>query len=79
MSHTPHTLAEEFPAYASKIHALRASDAHFARIHAAYDEVNTAVSHAESRIMPTDDAHLEQLRRQRMKLKDDIWLMLRNA
>jgi len=32
MTHTPHELAEEFPDHAQKIHELKVSDAHFARL-----------------------------------------------
>lgn len=76
MSHTPHELAEEFPAHIDRIHALRVSDAHFARLHDTYHEVNRAVHRAETMIEPTSDDHLVQMRRERMRLKDQIHAML---
>lgn len=79
MANIPHELAEEFPADAARIHALKASDAHFARLVDEYHEVNRAVHGAESRAEPTDDAREEELRRHRLALKDQIWQMLRAA
>lgn len=76
MSHTPHELAEEFPDHKEAISALNASDAHFAKMTDAYHEVNRAVHRAETNVEPTDDAHMQQMRRERMTLKDQIWAAL---
>lgn len=79
MSHTPHELADEFPAHVAQMRALRGSDAHFARLYETYHEVNRAVHRAETDVEPTDDETMERMRRQRMKLKDEIWAILRAA
>ncbi len=76
MSHTPHELAEEFPDKAERIHALKKSDPHFAKLVDEYHEVNRAVHRAETNIEPTDDLHEDQLRKQRLVLKDQIWKIL---
>ncbi|MBU2993918.1 YdcH family protein [Octadecabacter sp. 1_MG-2023] len=76
MSHTPHELHEEFPEFGDKISALKQSDAHFAKLSEAYHEVNRAVHRAETDIEPTDDAHMQQMRKERMKLKDEIFAAL---
>ena len=76
MSHTPHELLEEFPDKADKIHALKTSDAHFAKLADEYHSVNRAVHRAETDVEPTDDAHMQEMRKQRMMLKDQIWSML---
>jgi uncharacterized protein YdcH (DUF465 family) len=72
MSHTPHELAEEFPEHKEKIHDLKASDAHFAKLFDKYHEVNRAVHRMETRIEPVTDEIEEQTRRERMVLKDQI-------
>ena len=79
MANTPHELHEEFPAEAAKIHALKQSNAHFAKLSDEYHEVNRAVHAAETLTVPTDSAHEEQLRRKRAALKDEIWTMLKSA
>jgi len=79
MSHTPHELAEEFPDKVDAIHALKESDAHFARLFDDYHTVNRAVHRAETGVEPTDDHHATDLRKQRMALKDEIAMMLNRA
>lgn len=76
MSHTPHELAEEFPEHAAKMHELKQSDAHFAKLSDAYHDVNRAIHRAETNIEPTDDFHMEEMRKERLKLKDEIYGML---
>ncbi|ABV92460.1 protein of unknown function DUF465 [Dinoroseobacter shibae DFL 12 = DSM 16493] len=79
MSHTPHELAEEFPDKVELIAQLRESNAHFAKLCAEYHEVNRAVHRAEARIEPVSDEAEEEMRRQRMRLKDEIYGMLTAA
>jgi uncharacterized protein YdcH (DUF465 family) len=76
MSNTPHDLYEDFPEKTAKIHALKASDAHFARMVDEYHEVNRAVHRAETLIEPTTPEHENELRQTRMRLKDEIWKMI---
>lgn len=76
MSHTPHELNEEFPEHADRIHALKTSDAHFGKLFDEYHDVNRAVHRAETDVEPTDDANLENMRKQRMVLKDEIYALL---
>lgn len=76
MSHTPHELAEEFPEHADKISNLKQSDAHFAKLADAYHEVNRAVHRAETDVEPTDDGRMQQMRKERMRLKDQIWAQI---
>jgi len=73
MSNTPHDLYEDFPDKAETIHALKATDAHFARMVEEYHEVNRAVHRAETLVEPTSPEHENELRQKRMRLKDQIW------
>ncbi|WP_137110959.1 YdcH family protein [Rhodobacter sp. SY28-1] len=77
MSNTPHTLHEEFPADAQKISALKASDAHFAKLLTDYDAVNDKVHRAETRLDLVTEAEEEGLRKTRSRLKDQIAAALR--
>jgi uncharacterized protein YdcH (DUF465 family) len=76
MSHTPHELAEEFPGRADRIHALSAQDAHFRKAADRYHEVNRAIHRAECNVEPMSEAAEAELRRERMRLKDEIARML---
>lgn len=77
MSNTPHTLHEEFPLDAQKISALKASDAHFAKLLVEYDVINDKVHRAETRLDLVTDGEEETLRKVRSRLKDQIAAALR--
>ncbi len=79
MSHTPHELAEEFPDAIDKIHALKVSDAHFARLADAYHEINRQVHRVETNLEPASDAVHGELRLKRLQLKDEIYARLKAA
>jgi uncharacterized protein len=76
MSHVPHELAEEFPDQTDRIHDLKMSNAHFARLADEYHEVNRAIHRAETRVEPVSDEAEQDLRRKRLHLKDEIAAML---
>lgn len=76
MSHTPHELADEFPQHVDRIHDLKQSNAHFARLCEQYHELNRAIHRAETRVDAVTEAHEAVLRRQRLSLKDEIARML---
>ena len=59
----PHAIHEEFPNDAERIHALKVSDAHFARLLDEYDSVNDEVAGAESRQTPMSDEAEQALRK----------------
>ena len=76
MSNTPHELHDDFPELADQIAALKAEDAHFAKLAEEYHEINRAVHRAETDVEPTDDLHLTEMRKERALLKDQIYHML---
>lgn len=76
MTHTPHELAEEFPEHIEKIHALKVENAHFSKLFDEYHELNRTIHRADTDIEPTDDFHMEDMRKQRLRLKDEIFGML---
>ena len=77
MTDTPNELAEQFPQAVEKMHELKVSDAHFAKLHDEYHELNRKIHRAETNIEPTDDFHLEDMRKQRLALLDEIAPYLR--
>lgn len=68
-----------FPGAAQRIHELKASSAHFARLAEEYHVVNRAIHRAETDIEPTDDANMIELRRRRLKLLDEVGAIIRAA
>ena len=79
MANTPHELAEEFPEMTERIRELRASDGHFARLVDEYHEVNRQIHRIETRVEPTSEDVEEELKRKRVRLKDEIAQMLDGA
>ena len=79
MSHTPHELAEDFPDDVERIHALKEENAHFARLVEEYHAVNRAVHRAETGIEPCAELAEVEMRKTRMRLKDEIAGLLAKA
>ena len=72
----PHAIHEEFPDATDRIHALKLSDGHFARLLDDYDTVNDRVAGAESRQTPMSADAETDLRKERARLKDEIARLL---
>ena len=77
MSHTPNELAEQFPQAVDKMHELKVSDAHFAKLFDDYHALNRDIHRAETDVEPTDDFHMEDMRKKRLALLDEISPYLR--
>lgn len=77
MSHTPHELREDFPEYADKIHDLKVSDNHFAKLAAEYHDVNREIHRIEVGEEHVSQFDEEDLRKKRMALKDEIYTILK--
>lgn len=72
MSHSAHDLAAAFPEATDRLHALKLGDAHFRKLSAAYYELDKAIHRAETGIEPTSDQHLEDLKKQRLTVLDEV-------
>ena len=79
MSHTPHELHEEFPESVDVISRLKQSDAHFSRLADEYHEVNREIHRIEAKVEAASDFRIEDLRKTRLRLKDEIAGMLASA
>jgi uncharacterized protein YdcH (DUF465 family) len=76
MSHVPHEIPEEFPEYKDKIHELKLSNGHFARLFDEYHELNREIHRIEAAGINTSDEEFENLKLVRIRLKDEIYQML---
>ncbi len=77
MSVEPHPLITEFPEYAEKMHALKVENAHYRKLVHEYEGLDISIVRAENQIEIINDDHLEQLKKERLFLKDMIFAMLK--
>lgn len=77
MSHTPHELHDEFPGAKDAIHALKQKDGHFTRLAAKYHDTNREIHRIEAEVEAASDERLEQLKKRRLAILDDISGQLR--
>jgi uncharacterized protein YdcH (DUF465 family) len=72
-----HYLINELPEYRERIRELKATDAHFADLYEQYHEVEHEVRLIEARDEGHSDAFMEDLKKRRLLLKDQLYDMLR--
>ena len=68
----PHELRDEFPELGLLIERLTKTNYEFGRLAAAYDEINRHIWRIESEDESTPDDVLENLKKRRLLLKDNI-------
>ena len=79
MSEAHHDLAHEFPEHADKIHALKASNEHFAHLAGQYHELVKEIHRIEIGEETPADEYTEELKKRRLSVLDDIAAILRDA
>jgi len=77
MSHTPHELDAEFPDHVADIDRLKIDDPHFAVIANEYHTLNREIHRAEIDVTPVADHVLEDMKKRRLSLLDEIATILR--
>ena len=70
MSHTPNELVEFFDADALRL--AQAGNPHFAKLSDQYHSLNREIHRGETNVEPMDDMHLEDLRKKRLALLDEM-------
>ncbi|MEW6693202.1 MAG: YdcH family protein [Pseudomonadota bacterium] len=71
-----HDLAHEFPEHKERIHQLKMDDAHFAKLFEEYNDLTNRIEVLENNEVPVADESLEDLKKQRLTLKDQLYAML---
>ena len=77
MSIEKHDLVHELPEYRERIHELKMSDHHFARLFEEYHELDHEVHRIEEEVEPTSDDYLEEQKKKRLSLKDQLLAILK--
>jgi uncharacterized protein YdcH (DUF465 family) len=73
----PHDLLHEFPELVGKIEGLRASNPDFAHLMNDYDALDARVRQLEELGIPVADETIEELKKERLALKDRCYVILR--
>ncbi|MFB1486456.1 MULTISPECIES: YdcH family protein [unclassified Thiocapsa] len=73
-----HDLLHEFPDLETKISSLRSSNAEFAQLMDDYDTLDARVRDLEELGTPVADETIEELKKERLILKDTLYAILRS-
>ena len=73
---THHPLIKELPEFKDKIHSLKMNDQHFQRLMSRYEEIDKHIFRIESNEEPSSDTYVTDLRKERLKLKDELYGIL---
>lgn len=74
-----HDLHHEFPEFKERIHELKVSNLHFERLFNDYHKVDREIRRILQEIEIASDVYLENLKKTRLHLKDELYLMLQHA
>lgn len=75
----PHDLMSEFPEFRDRIEVLRSNDGGFARLMTEYDQLDARIRRIEEFGQRIADRTIEELKKQRLSLKDRLHARLRNG
>lgn len=74
-----HDLIHEFPEYRDAIHDMKMNNNHFARLFDEYHDVDHEVVRIENGAEASSDEYLEDRKKVRLNLKDELFEMLRKT
>jgi uncharacterized protein YdcH (DUF465 family) len=72
-----HDLHREFPKFSDEIHFLKMNDARFSRLFKEYHELDQEVHRIEQGTENTSDQYLEQQKKKRLHLKDELFVAIK--
>ncbi|WP_300449968.1 DUF465 domain-containing protein [Accumulibacter sp.] len=71
-----HDLHHEFPEYLDVIHTLKTSSEQFGSMYDEYHNLTREVERLEEEDLPVDDFTIENMKKHRVRLKDQMYRML---
>lgn len=72
-----HDLASEFPEYRDQIHQLKMNNNHFSNLFDEYHDLDHEVRRIEIGVEASSDEYLEERKKRRLYLKDELYAFLR--
>ena len=68
-----------FPEYRDLISRLKVQDDHFSRIFHRHNELDQQIKNMEAGVVPTHGMEIEQMKKEKLHLKDSLYVILRKA
>ena len=68
-----------FPEYRELITRLKSEDTHFTRLFDEHNELDQRIKNLEARIELATDAEIETLKKEKLNLKDQLYVILKDA
>ncbi len=68
-----------FPEYRDLITQLKTSDHHFIRLFDKHNELDQKIKNMESHILPGTHEEIETLKKEKLHLKDELYVILKKA
>jgi uncharacterized protein len=71
------SISKEFPEMKEQIQEMKKNNSHFAKMSDNYDAIEHSIHRIESGTESYTDEHLEGLKKKKLKLKDNLFSMLK--
>lgn len=68
-----------FPEYRDLISRLKGHDHHFTRLFDKHNELDQRISNMEAHIQPSSQPEIENLKKEKLLLKDQLFALLKKA
>ena len=68
-----------FPEYRKQITRLKTTDSHFSRIFDSHNALDQRIRNMEAGLEIAADLEIEQLKKEKLRLKDELYEILRKA
>lgn len=68
-----------FPEYRELISQLKVSDRHFQHLFGKHNELDQTIKNMEARVEPGSHEEIETLKKQKLRLKDQMYELLKKA
>ncbi len=68
-----------FPEFRDLISKLKTEDAHFSRLFDRHNELDQQIKNMEARIEAASPVEIENLKKEKLKLKDELYVILKAA
>jgi uncharacterized protein len=74
-----HDLIHELPEHKDRIHELKMSNKHFEKLFTKYHDIDHQVRRIEEGVETPSDDFVEELKKERLFLKDELFEMIQTA